>query len=196
MGCPYHFEEPQKRKKKSNLPLLAGLAIGALSIGYTVMKNNPLPQTAGEQEGTDDMNIFNKQMGHEFYMPHFMIKNVRTEAADNALTIHVDYRINKVLNDYLINNRPTYFFKLILPEKYQSLFEEPVRVIKGEEIPAGSTRPDYTATFQFEAKPSTTAADIKAIKVSDKIQMTILDEKDNVLNDFPDVYNAANIIRY
>ena len=186
MGCPYHYEP----RKKSNLPLVAGLAIGAVSVGYALLKNKSL------QKGTDDVNIFNKTIGHEFYMPHFMVKNVRLDADETALTVHVDYRINQVLIDYLINNRPNYYFKLILPEKYQPLFQESSRVIKGEEVAAGSDRADYTVTFQFEAKPETTIKEIKAIDVADKIQMTILDDKDNVLNDFPDVYNAANIIRY
>ncbi|TDL96757.1 hypothetical protein ERX27_06930 [Macrococcus brunensis] len=186
MGCPYHYEP----RKKSNLPLIAGLAIGALSVGYTLLKNK------SEQKGTEEVTTFNKTIGHEFYMPHFMVKNVRLDAAEIALTINVDYRINQVLIDYLINNRPNYYFKLILPEKYQSLFQESTSVIKGEEVAAGSDRADYTVTFQFEAKPETTAEEIKAIDVSDKIHMTILDDRDNVLNDFPDVYNAANIIRY
>jgi len=186
MRGTYHYES----RKKSKLPLFAGLAIGALSVGYTLLKNKP------EQKGTDELPTFNQTIGHEFYMPHFMVRNVRLDVAETALTINVDYRINQVLKDYLTNNRPNYYFKLILPEKYRSLFQESTRVIKGEELAAGSNRADYTVSFQFEAKPETTAEEIKAIDVSDKIHMKILDDKDNVLNDFPDVYNAANIIRY
>ncbi|GGB12141.1 hypothetical protein ERX37_10700 [Macrococcus hajekii] len=186
MSCPYHYEE----KKKSKLPLIAGLAVGAVSIGYTLFKQ----QSA--HKGQDEMKSFNKKVGHEFYMPHFMVKNVRLETAETTLTVNVDYRINKVLNDYLVNNRPDYYFKLILPEQYQSLFEENERVIKGEDLVGGEDRADYTVSFQFEAKPQTKSDEIKAIEVSDKIQMTILDDENNVLNDFPDVYNAANIIRY
>ncbi|UBH15188.1 hypothetical protein [Macrococcus armenti] len=133
-----------------------------------------------------------------FMMPHFMIKNLNVSHHDNGVTFKLDYKIDRVLYDYLMHHTPHYRFRFTLPQELKSLFEgNGTERVLGELVYGTGEKSDYTVSFNFIKRKDTEIDKINAInEMSGPYHLDIVDEKLNVLNVFEDVYGAANMMRF
>lgn len=133
-----------------------------------------------------------------FFMPHFMIKNTKITTDDTTLHVQVDYKIDDFLYHYLMDHTPHYQFRLTLPEQLKHLFEgNGTQKVLGELVYGKGEKLNYKVDFKFKKLDQTSTEALKAIEQEDHaFALEIMDEQLNQLNHFPNVEQAANMIRF
>ncbi len=201
MGCPYHYQAPA-RKSKSPFALGTLLSVAALgAAAFVVLKKKSSDE---EGEGSQHVELLKKQptpdkyIGQEFYMPHFMLKNIRVTPDDAGLTARIDYQIDDVLYNHLMHNTPHYTFRFTLPEDQQHLFEgNGTAKVIGDLVYGTGDQKDYAVTFNFKKRDDASQQDIAQLDATTgPYKLDIVDHQLKVLNHFDDVYGAVNIIRF
>lgn len=203
MSCPYHYDEPEKKKDSSTVA--AGIVLGLLAAGSIAFSLTKRKKDQNQEvKGNHNVKLFEKKetpqkdIGREFYMPHFLIKNLTVTPAETGIAVRVDYKIDEVLYNYLMHNTPHYTFRMTLPEEYRALFEgEGTVSMLGELVYGTGDKRDYAVTFNFKKRDDAAVETIAEMSPSTgQYKMDIVDDQLKVLNNFDDVYSAANIIRY
>lgn len=169
--------------KSNKIPLIAGMLVGAIA-GVTawIIKS--------KQQETEVMEVTLAQPipeGHEFYMPHFMLKNFFVSTQQDEAIIQVNYSIDASLNEYL-KKHPKYKLQLKLPNHLHGQFRNI------EDTVVGSTQLETTQMATFHYKSSSELKEMIDVTTGPYV-LKILDESGVVKNEYMDVYSAVNIIR-
>lgn len=137
-------------------------------------------------------------VGKEFHMPHFMVKNLVVTPNDNGVAFRLDYRIDRVLYNYLMHNTPHYRFRFTLPLELKSYFEgNGTDKVLGELVYGTGEKSDYSVTFNFKKHDDIDRAKMYEIgEMTGPYHLDIVDEQLKVLNEYDDVYAATNLIRF
>ncbi|WP_419895145.1 hypothetical protein [Macrococcus psychrotolerans] len=133
-----------------------------------------------------------------FIMPHFMIKNLVATHNEHGISFRLDYKIDRILYDYLMHNTPHYRFRFTLPNELKFLFEgNGTEKVLGELVYGTGEKTDYSVTFNFKKHDDVSLDKIEKInEATGPYHLDIVDEQLNVLNEYDDVYAATNLIRF
>lgn len=139
-----------------------------------------------------------ESIGKEFHMPHFMIKNLVATTHDDGVSFRLDYRIDRVLYNYLMHNTPHYHFRFTLPGELKPYFEgNGTAKVLGEVVYGTGEKSYYSVTFDFKKNDDIDSSKIREIsETTGPYHLDIVDEQLKVLNEYDDVYAAANLIRF
>lgn len=137
-------------------------------------------------------------VGKEFMMPHFMIKNLVAMHNEHGISFRLDYKIDRILYNYLMHNTPHYRFRFTLPNKLKPLFEgNGTEKVLGELVYGTGEKVDYSVTFNFKKHDDISHDKIDEInEATGPYHLDIVDEQLKVLNEYEDVYAATNLIRF
>ncbi|WP_420493991.1 hypothetical protein QA541_09980 [Macrococcus psychrotolerans] len=133
-----------------------------------------------------------------FMMPHFMIKNLVARHNEHGISFRLDYKIDRILYNYLMHNTPHYRFRFTLPNKLKPLFEgNGTEKVLGELVYGTGEKVDYSVTFNFKKHDDISHDKIEEInEATGPYHLDIVDEQLKVLNEYDDVYAATNLIRF
>lgn len=137
-------------------------------------------------------------VGKEFMMPHFMIKNLVATHNEHGISFRLDYKIDRILYNYLMHNTPHYRFRFTLPNELKPLFEgNGTEKVLGELVYGTGEKADYSVTFNFKKHDDISLDKIEKINESTgPYHLDIVDEQLKVLNEYDDVYAATHLIRF
>ncbi|WP_414047223.1 hypothetical protein ACMGE7_10380 [Macrococcus equi] len=181
-GALYYFLT-QNQKQKNEGQQVKGNEGKQKSVNVELVKPEPTPPEA---------------VGKEFHMPHFMVKNLVVTPDDDGVAFRLDYRIDRVLYNYLMHNTPHYRFRFTLPSELKPYFEgNGTAKMLGELVYGTGEKSDYSVTFKFKKNDDIASSKMHEIsETTGPYHLDIVDEQLKVLNEYDDVYAAANLIRF
>ncbi|MCE4957559.1 hypothetical protein [Macrococcoides caseolyticum] len=179
-GTLYYF---LTKNQKDDTQSLSQEASTQKSVNVELVKPEPTPP---------------ESVGKEFHMPHFMVRNLVVTPNDNGVAFRLDYRIDRVLYNYLMHNTPHYRFRFTLPGELKPYFEgNGTAKMLGELVYGTGEKSDYSVTFNFKKNDDIESSKMHEIsETTGPYHLDIVDEQLKVLNEYDDVYAAANLIRF
>ncbi|MGK0576647.1 hypothetical protein [Macrococcus capreoli] len=181
-GALYYFLT-QKQNQNNEVQSLIENDDKKKSVNVELVKPEPTPP---------------ESVGKEFHMPHFMVKNLVVTPNDNGVAFRLDYRIDRVLYNYLMHNTPHYRFRFTLPSELKPYFEgNGTAKMLGEVVYGTGEKSDYSVTFNYKKNDDIESSKMYEItETTGSYHLDIVDEQLKVLNEYDDVYAAANLIRF
>ncbi|MGK0553619.1 hypothetical protein [Macrococcus capreoli] len=181
-GALYYFLT-QKQNQNNEVQSLEENDDKKKSVNVELVKPEPTPP---------------ESVGKEFHMPHFMVKNLVVTPNDNGVAFRLDYRIDRVLYNYLMHNTPHYRFRFTLPSELKPYFEgNGTAKMLGEVVYGTGEKSDYSVTFNYKKNDDIESSKMYEItETTGPYHLDIVDEQLKVLNEYDDVYAAANLIRF
>lgn len=183
--------------KKSVGAIIFVAASGALYYYFAQKQNNENKQSKNVELVKPEP-IPAEFVGKEFHMPHFMVKNLVVTPNDEGVAFRLDYKIDRVLYNYLMHKTPHYRFRFTLPSELKPLFEgNGTQKALGELVYGTGEKSDYSVTFNFKKNDDIDAQKMYEInETTGPYHLDIVDEQLKVLNEYDDLYGAANLIRF
>lgn len=192
--------------KKSVGVIIFVAASGALYYYFAQKQNKEVQSLKQNNENKQSKNVELVKpepipaefVGKEFHMPHFMVKNLVVTPNDEGVTFRLDYKIDRVLYNYLMHKTPHYRFRFTLPSELKPLFEgNGTQKVLGELVYGTGEKSDYSVTFNFKKNDDIDAQKMHEItETTGPYHLDIVDEQLKVLNEYDDLYGAANLIRF
>lgn len=192
--------------KKSVGAIIFVAASGALYYYFAQKQNKEVQSLKQNNENKQSKNVELVKpepipaefVGKEFHMPHFMVKNLVVTPNDEGVSFRLDYKIDRVLYNYLMHKTPHYRFRFTLPSELKPLFEgNGTQKVLGELVYGTGEKSDYSVTFNFKKNDDIDAQKMHEItETTGPYHLDIVDEQLKVLNEYDDLYGAANLIRF